>query len=444
MMPRSTGRLQRGIIGWSALAILAAAGCTPPEPVEVIEIREAMNTLVTVRAVAVSDSAARRALDAAWKEMDEGIARLDRHRGPSDAWAKGDPEARKDPAQRPSDIWLVNRDAGRFTIEVDPLVTSCLSAAREVYDMTDGAFDPTVGPLLELWRKAQERNRLPTEEELSAARALVGMDAVQILAFMAQKPLAELEPLPSRGGPTPKPEDLVKPMYLVGLDEEGMALDLGGIAKGYIVGRMAQRMVQSGVLAALVDTGGDVYAEGQRPLNLVAPGSARAKPGFAEATPGGDRRWGVGIQDPRYPDDRTRLFTAVHVRDQAVVTSGHYARGYTVEGRRFSHIIDPRTGWPVNERLASVTVVAPDAATADGLATALEVLGVEKGMELVEKTAGVECLLLELAEMPDDGAEPPALIAHRSSGFAALEFDPSALRRPLRAQAHRPKMNRNA
>ena len=405
----TTGRVKR--CGWlaAALAVLVAAGCAPREPVEVIETREAMNTLVTVRAVAVSDIAARRALDAAWMEMDEGIKHLDRHL----------PD---------SDISRVNRDAGRFTIEVDPLVTSCLSAAREVYDMTGGAFDPTVGPILELWRKAQERNQLPTEVELSAARALVGMDAVQILAFMAQKPLTDLEPLPPRGGPTPKPEDLVKPMHLVGLDKEGMALDLGGIAKGYIVGRMAQRMVQSGVLAALVDAGGDVYAEDQRPLNLVAPGSARASRRDAEATPGGDRRWGVGIQDPRYPDDRSRLFTAVHVRDQAVVTSGHYARGYTVEGRRFSHIIDPRTGRPVDTRLASVTVVAPDAAMADGLATALEVLGVEKGMELVEKTDGVECLLLELGEEPAEGsAEKPALIAHRSSGFAALEFAPSQL-----------------
>jgi len=391
---------------WVAAALALAAGCAPREPVEVMETREAMNTLLTVRAVAVSDIAARRALDAAWKEMDECIQRLDRHL----------PD---------SDISRVNRDAGRFTIEVDPLVTSCLSAAREVYDMTGGAFDPTVGPILELWRKAQERNRLPTEEELSAARALVGMDAVQILAFMAQKPLSDLEPLPPRGGPTPKPEDLVKPMYLVGLDKEGMALDLGGIAKGYIVGRMAQRMVQSGVLAALVDAGGDVYAEGQRPLNLVAPGGdPSAGSGSPRVVSRGDRRWGVGIQDPRYPEDRARLFTAVHVRDQAVVTSGHYARGYTIEGRRFSHIIDPRTGRPVDTRLASVTVLAPDAATADGLATALAVLGVEKGMELVEKTTDVECLLLELAETPDDGAEPPVLVAHRSSGFAALEFDP--------------------
>jgi len=376
-----------------AAALALAAGCAPREPVEVIETREAMNTLVTVRAVAVSDSAARRALNAAWKEMDEGIQHLDRHL----------PD---------SDISRVNRDAGRFTIEVDPLVTSCLSAAREVYDMTGGAFDPTVGPILELWRKAQERNQLPTEEELSAARALVGMDAVQILAFMAEKPLTDLEPLPPRGGPTPKPEDLTRPMYLVGLDKEGMALDLGGIAKGYIAGRMASRMRRAGAIAGLVAAAGDVYAFGERPENLVRKG--------------GDRRWGVGVQDPRYPDDRTRLFTAVHVRDQAVDTSGHYYRGYTVEGRRLSHIIDPRTGWPVDTRLASVTVVAPDAALADGLATAIAVLGVEKGMELVEKTDGVECLLLELAETPTDGAEPPALIAHRSSGFAALEFDPSA------------------
>ena len=405
----TTGRVRR--CGWlaAALAVLAAAGCAPREPVEVIETREAMNTLVTVRAVAVSDSAARRALDAAWKEMDEGIQHLDRHL----------PD---------SDISRVNRDAGRFTIEVDPLVTSCLSAAREVYDMTDGAFDPTVGPLLELWRKAQERNQLPTEVELSAARALVGMDAVQILAFMAQKPLTDLEPLPPRGGPTPKPEDLVFPVHLVGLDKEGMALDLGGIAKGYIAGRMASRMRRAGAIAGLVAVAGDVYAFGERPENLVRKGGdPSAGSGSPRVGSRGDRRWGVAVQDPRYPDDRTRLFTAVHVRDQAVDTSGHYYRGYTVEGRRFSHIVDPRTGWPVNERLASVTVVAPDAAMADGLATAIAVLGVEKGMELVEKTDGVECLLLELGEEPAEGsAEKPPLVAHRSSGFAALEFDPSA------------------
>jgi thiamine biosynthesis lipoprotein len=202
-------------------------------------------------------------------------------------------------------------------------------------------------------------------------------------------------------------------MYLVGLDKEGMALDLGGIAKGYIAGRMASRMRRAGAIAGLVAAAGDVYAFGERPENLVRKG--------------GDRRWGVAVQDPRYPEDRTRLFTAVHVRDQAVDTSGHYYRGYTIEGRRFSHIVDPRTGRPVDTRLASVTVLAPDAATADGLATGIAVLGVEKGMELVEKTAGVECLLLELGEEPAEGsAEKPPLVAHRSSGFAALEFDPSA------------------
>jgi thiamine biosynthesis lipoprotein ApbE len=163
-----------------------------------------------------------------------------------------------------------------------------------------------------------------------------------------------------------------------------------------------------------------------------APFDPSTHSGSPRAGSRGDRRWGVGVQDPRYPEDRTRLFTAVHVRDQAVVTSGHYARGYTVEGRRFSHIVDPRTGRPVDTRLASVTVVAPDAAMADGLATGIAVLGVEKGMELVEKTEGVECLLLESGEEPAEGsAEKPALIAHRSSGFAALEFDPAATDGPL-------------
>ncbi|MGB2780613.1 MAG: FAD:protein FMN transferase [Phycisphaerae bacterium] len=378
--------------GWLAAALaLAAVGCAPPAPVEIIETREAMSTEVTVRVVAVSDPAARRALDAAWKEMDEGIKYLDRYL----------PD---------SDVSRVNRDAGRFSVEVDPLVTSCLAAAREVYDLTGGAFDPTVAPLVDLWRQAAERGREPTDAELAAARALVGMDRVEIQAFTAQKSSEDLERLPPGPGPHPT-ENLTRPMHLVTLPKEGMALDLGGIAKGYIVGRMVQRMAQQGVVAALVDAGGDVQTMGERPMNLAGPGR--------------DRRWAVGVQDPRYPLDPTRLYTAVHVRDRAVVTSGHYARGFSIGERRYSHILDPRTARPVDTRLASVTVVAPDAATADGLATGIAVLGIEKGLELVERTDGVECLLLETDEQSPPGPDgKPALVAHRSRGFAAMEFRP--------------------
>ena len=203
-------------------------------------------------------------------------------------------------------------------------------------------------------------------------------------------------------------------MYLVGLYKEGMVLDLGGVEKGYIAGRMAGRMQTRGATAALIDAGGDVHALGRRPGNLVPAG--------------GDPRWGVGVQDPRYPGDPEKLYTAVHVRDQAAMTSGHYERGYTIGGERLSHILDPRTGRPVNRHLASVTVVGPDPALADALATGIAVLGVEKGLALVETLRGVECLLLTVPEEDLDQADPAKvhLVAHRSSGFAALEFDPNA------------------
>ena len=369
----------------TAGAALALAGCAR-KPVELVESREAMDTLVTVRAIAPDSKTARAAIDAAWKEMDFAAKRLDRY-------------------TEDSDVSRVNRDAGGgFLTTVDPAVTSCLAAAKEAYDLTGGAFDPTVGPVLELWHKATERGTPPTEVEIQAALGLVGMDKVEIHAFGVDK-----APLPGAPG-TATREGAV---YLVGLYKKGMMLDLGGVEKGYIAGRMARRMQQHGATAALVAAGGDVYALDERPANLVPPG--------------GDPRWAVGVQDPRYPDDREKLYTALRLRDQEVSTSGHYERGYTVGGTRYSHIVNPRTGQPVNRHLASITIVGPDPAVADALATGIAVLGVEKGLALVETLPGVECLLLVIPES-DFGQTDPAkvtLVPYRSSGFAALEFDPN-------------------
>jgi len=395
---RHSGFVMRHLMRAAALALmvlLAACGCSKP-PVELVEARLAMDTQVMVRAIGPTEAAAKAAIDAAWKEMDECAKRLDRHR-------------------EDSDISRVNRSAGQWDQAVDPVVTSCLAAAREVYDLTDGAFDPTVGPILDLWRRAAERGKLPTDEEIAEARARVGMEKVEVMVLMIQKPAAS-----PPDSPAPMPTGVAQPVHMVELRKEGMVLDLGGIAKGYIVGRMMRRIEQAGATAALIDAGGDVYAVGERPANLAGPT--------------GDRRWAVGVQDPRYPDQRGRLYTAVRVRDLAVVTSGHYARGYEVAGQRFSHIVDPRTGRPVPTNLASVTVVAPDPALADGLATAIAVMGVQKGLDVVEKLDGVECLLLEQAPAGQAAgaegatAEPaePVLIAHRSPGFSSLEFSPSA------------------
>ena len=384
---------ERGFLIFLVLGL--AAGCAR-RPVEKVETREAMNTVVTVRVVAPSNPIARRALDEAWKEMDECVRLLDCHR----------PD---------SHISQINQSEPPFTVFVHPLVANCLAAAKEVWEETGGAFDPTIGPLLELWRKAAEEGKEPEQRNIAEALERVGMDKVEIEmeTMMVARNVTARTPQSA----LPSQENLLEPAHLVGFTREGMRLDLGGIAKGCIIGRMVRRMERAGATAVLVDAGGDVYAAGQRPPSLVPPG--------------GDPRWLVGVQDPRAPaqspHEPGRLFTRLHIGDLAVATSGHYYRGFTIAGKRYSHIIDPRTGRPVSTRLASVTVVSPDPAQADGLATAIEVLGAEEGMKLVVRTEGVECLLLEWAKEPpssepsDDRLLEAPLVEYRSKGFAALE-----------------------
>ncbi|MBE3097961.1 MAG: FAD:protein FMN transferase [Planctomycetes bacterium] len=394
--------------------LLAVSGCSKP-PVELVEARLAMDTEVTVRAIAPNEAIAKAAIDAAWKEMDECIFCLDGYRKPSEAWLKGTPKARKDRAQQPSDVWRINHEAGQWNTTVDPITTTCLSAAKEVWEMTGGAFDPTVGPAMDRWRRAAEENRLPADDQVAKARALVGMDRVEIMIVEIPRPPESADMAPPERGSRPL-APLTMMVHTVGL-EAGMQLDLGGIAKGYIAGRMASRMKQAGAAAGLVAAAGDVYAFGERPAALARDGAGR--------------NWVVGVQDPRFPADRTHLYTRVRLRDQGIDTSGHYHRGFTIQGKRYSHIVDPRTGRPVDMRLASITVVAADPALSDALATAIAVMGPEKGLALVNQMTGAECLLLEVRlkegqGIGPDGAPPPdaELIAYRSKGFSDLEVKP--------------------
>jgi len=399
--PRARRAVRGGCtaLALAGLVALAAVGCTTSDPVELVETRPAISTEIAVRVIAPDEATALECMESAWREMETCALLLDR-------WTEG------------SDVATINKQAGRFHAEVDPITISCLAAAREAWGVTEGAFDPTVGPLLSLWRKAQEDDRLPAPDEVEAARQKVGVEKIEILAGLIQRPQSDVaQGLPS--GMPPTPEDLQKDLYTVGI-REGMELDLGGIAKGYIAGRMARRMQLHGAIAGLVAAAGDVYAFGRRPPSLVKSGR--------------DARWGVAVQDPRYPDEFGRAYTAIHLENQSVDTSGHYYRGYEIAGKHYSHIIAPRTGRPVDTRLASATVVARDPAFSDGLATAMAVLGVEKGLALVDSLEGVECLLLEWKPKEGETAAPSGappkdaeLIAHRSSGFAAMEFDPSRL-----------------
>ena len=152
----------------------------------------------------------------------------------------------------------------------------------------------------------------------------------------------------------------------------GMQVDLGSIAKGYVTDEIAEYCRSRGVTCGILNFGGNVVVIGNRP----------------DGEP-----WNVGIQDPKEPTGQPLI--TLPTTDGAVVTSGVYERGFTLDGVRYHHILDPKTGWPVQNGLASVTLLTKDSLTADAYDTACFVMGLEKGMALVESLPGVEAVFID-------------------------------------------------
>ena len=216
-----------------------------------------------------------------------------------------------------------------------------LTMAQEISRQSDGAFDITVGPLTKLWRRARRWKELPDRELLAAAQVSVGWQFLKL-------------------DDEAKTAQLLKP---------NMRLDLGGIAKGYAADEAVKTVVASGISRVLVRGSGDIAAGDPPP---------------------GERGWKIGIA-PLNPDDPPQRF--VTLAHAAVSTSGDSRQHLVVAGKRYSHILDPRTGIPVAGR-SSVTVIAPRGLVADGLDTAASVLGPERGLALVGNFAGAEMLMV--------------------------------------------------
>lgn len=224
--------------------------------------------------------------------------------------------------------------------------------------LTRGALDITIRPLLDIYKAAAAHGRAPTREEISKALTCVGYKKVSVSEDLRSVTL----PL-------------------------GMMLDLNATAKGYAADEAARVLRERGFKHAFVEAGGDMRFVGPR---------ADGKP------------WTTGIQRPG--GEKGEVLGILALSDGAACTSGNYAQGYWLGKEKVSHIIDPRTGQPC-DRTPSVTVVAPDALTADALATALSVLG-KDGLEIVEQMEGVEALILS-----DVNGK---LTQHASSGFGRL------------------------
>ena len=208
------------------------------------------------------------------------------------------------------------------TVALAQPVQALLERALALCADTGGAFDITIYPVVRAWGFTTDSHQVPTQEELSALLARVDYRQVE-----------------------PQEGTLTLP--------QGVELDLGGVAKGYASQQVARLLREEGVDCALIDLGGSIQAMG--------------------SSPDGDP-WSVGIRDPR-SDSPEDYAAVVRVTDQAVVTSGMYERYFEQDGVRYGHIIDPDTGYPVDNGLASVTIVAADPTLADALSTALFVMG---------------------------------------------------------------------
>jgi len=224
-------------------------------------------------------------------------------------------------------------------VPVSPPLGDVLQRANEISEKTDGAFDVTVGPLTKLWRRARRQRELPTEEERTAALEAVGWKNIEFVQRRAGD---------------------VNPPVAVILKKPNMRLDLGGIAPGYAADKALAKLKELGFNSALVDASGDV---------------ALGDP------PPGEKGWKIGIAPLKADDPPDRFLV---LSNAGISTSGDAYRGVEIDGVRYSHIVDPQTGIGVKHR-SSVTVIAPDCTTADALATALSVLGPEKGLKLLER-----------------------------------------------------------
>ncbi len=304
-----------------------------------------MGTEFRIVLYAPAAPAARRAADAAFARVDELDRRLSDYRPESEL-----------------NRFSTTAGSGR-AVPLSQDLWSVLEAAQSIAALTNGAFDVTVGPLSRLWRWATRRGRLVPPDRLAEARSAVGY---RLLRLNADRRTAILE-------------------------RPGMQLDLGGIGKGYAADAALTTLRVRGIDRALVDAGGDVVA------GAPPPGKAgwRIEVPAAKTVDDSIARFGPESAPQSSPPPTSESSTEwISLARGAIATSGDASRFVVVDGVRYSHILDPRTGIPLRERRV-VTVLAPTATRADALASALSVLGPGSGFALADGLPGVGARIIE-------------------------------------------------
>jgi len=242
-----------------------------------------------------------------------------------------------------------------------------LSTGQTLHKMTQGAWDGTIKPLVDLWGFGTKEKPvdIPIQSDIKQTLTMIGFDHIQINS----------------------PQNIIK--------QKPVTLDFGSIAKGYGVDAIAKLFITSRINDVLVEIGGELFASG------------RNKSG---------KTWSVGISRPDKVFAKQTLYKVIQLNNAAIATSGNYRNFYAIKGKSYSHIINPKTGYPVQNSIVSASVISKNCTFADGLATALMVMNVKKGIELVNSLDGTECLIVQKAP----GKEEQEYIDHTSKNFNAL------------------------
>jgi len=238
---------------------------------------------------------------------------------------------------------LVNRNAGIAPVKVDREMFDLVTRSKRISELTQGAFDITYGSVdKKLWNFDQQMTALPDAETARNAVHLIDYRNVEL-------------------------DDANSTIFL---RKKGMRIGFGGIGKGYAAGRAKQVLLEQGVESGIVNAAGDLTAWGLQP---------NGEP------------WTIGIADPNAA--RTP-FSYLNITDMAIATSGNYEKFVMIDGKRYSHTIDPKTGLPVTG-IKSVTIICPNAEIADAMATPVMIMGIKAGLDMVNQVKGLACIIID-------------------------------------------------
>jgi thiamine biosynthesis lipoprotein len=242
-----------------------------------------------------------------------------------------------------SELSRINQLANKEPLKISPEMTELLRISHKVWRLTSGGFDPTASPIIKLWGFYKNQGHMPGENKIREKLKLVGFQ--NVLFDKSKNEVRFLLP--------------------------GVKLDFNAIAKGYAVDQAVKILKTIGIQCALINAGGDIYVLGGK------------KPqGY----------WTIGI---RHPVKKDKIFASIELNNRAIVTSGNYEKFFTINGKQYCHIINPHTGYPVQDIL-SVTVLAPQVALADALATGIFVLGQDKGLALLNSSKDINGIIITL------------------------------------------------